>query len=70
MSKLDTTIIGVIVAAMLFFVFEAWLLMLVMGAVHHDVFSSVPAVSFTQALLVALLLAVAGSIATSFKVTS
>lgn len=60
--------VGVIVAAFVavaaVFAAEAWLVMLLLGALHHEVSDSVPAVGYGGALL---LTAALGLIASAFR---
>lgn len=47
-------VVGYLVGLVLGFFLKAWLLMLVLGGLHHEVSDSVPAVGYPGALLLSL----------------
>lgn len=54
----DTAVflVSALILGLMFFFVEAWLLMLLLGALHHEVSANVPAVGFGGAALLTLAL--------------
>lgn len=49
-------LVSALLVGVIFFFVEAWLLMLLVGALHHEVSANLPAIGYGGALLVALAL--------------
>ena len=60
-------LLGLVTAFVLVFGFQAWIVMLVMGALHAEVAASIPAISFWASALVVLALGIVGSFFRSSK---
>lgn len=52
--------LGVAALAAMFVALEAWLIMLVAGALHHEVHEGIPAIGFTASIWVAVALTIVG----------